>query len=164
MTLLSLDQSFKTTGFSIFEDDKLVHYGSWTISSNKDLGVRLRSFLDALDKTAKKYDVDEVAFEDIQLQMGNVLTYQRLAYAQAMILYWCETNNVPYVILSPSHWRAVIKDNYGVSFGRKRAEQKQKTQEWVGETYGYSPTEDEADSIALGTAAILDKKKASSAF
>lgn len=87
MRLLALDQASRVTGVAIFNDDKLVKYGTFEIKSNQELGKRLTQFLDNLDKLYAAYHFDAVAYEDIQLQMGNVETYKKLAYIQAMIIF-----------------------------------------------------------------------------
>ena len=125
MRLLALDQASRVTGVAIFDDDKLIKYGIFEIKSNQELGKRLTQFLENLDKLYAAYHFDAVAYEDIQLQMGNVETYKKLAYIQAMILFWCEKHEKNLYCLSPSHWRKILKDKYGMSWGRKRVEQKQ---------------------------------------
>lgn len=162
--LLALDQSIRVSGYSIFEEQELVSYGHWSIPSSLPLGQRLHMFLEDLDTLNEKYNIDKIAFEDIQMQRGNVETYKKLCYTQAMIIFWCEKHQVPYIILSPSHWRSVIKQKCGKAFGRKREEQKQAAQEFVKEKYGIEVTEDEADAISLGTAAILEQDKDTCAF
>ena len=162
--LLALDQSIRISGYSIFKEQELVSYGHWSVPSSLPLGQRLHMFLDHLDELNEKYEIDRIAFEDIQMQRGNVETYKKLCYTQAMIIFWCEKHKVQYDILSPSHWRSVIKRKCGKAFGRKREEQKLAAQEFVKEKYNIEATEDEADAISLGTAAILEQDKDTCAF
>ena len=70
MRLLALDQASRVTGVAIFDDDKLVKYGTFEIKSNQELGKRLTQFLENLDKLYAAYHFDAVAYEDIQLQMA----------------------------------------------------------------------------------------------
>ena len=44
-------------------------------------------FLGHLDELNEKYEIDRIAFEDIQMQRGNVETYKKLCYTQAMIIF-----------------------------------------------------------------------------
>lgn len=164
MRLLALDQSLNTTGVAIFDDDKLVKYGTFEIKSNQELGKRLTQFLENLDKLSAAYHFDVVAYEDIQLQMGNVETYKKLAYIQAMILFWCEKNEKKLYCLSPSHWRKVLKEKYGMSWGRKRAEQKQTAIDFIQEHYEKEVDSDTADAICIGCAANIEINKTESAF
>lgn len=164
MRLLALDQASRVTGVAIFDDDKLVKYGIFEIKSNQELGKRLTQFLENLDKLYAAYHFDAVAYEDIQLQMGNVETYKKLAYIQAMILFWCEKHEKNLYCLSPSHWRKVLKDKYGMSWGRKRTEQKQTAIDFIQEHYEKEVDSDTADAICIGCAANIEINKTESAF
>ena len=164
MRLLALDQASRVTGVAIFDDDKLVKYGTFEIKSNQELGKRLTQFLENLDKLYAAYHFDAVAYEDIQLQMGNVETYKKLAYIQAMILFWCEKHEKNLYCLSPSHWRKILKDKYGMSWGKKRAEQKQTAIDFIQEHYKKEVDSDTADAICIGCAANIEINKNESAF
>lgn len=164
MRLLALDQASRVTGVAIFDDDKLVKYGTFEIKSNQELGKRLTQFLENLDKLYAAYHFNAVAYEDIQLQMGNVETYKKLAYIQAMILFWCEKHEKDLYCLSPSHWRKILKDKYGMSWGRKRAEQKQTAIDFIQEHYKKEVDSDTADAICIGCAANIEINKTKSAF
>lgn len=164
MRLLALDQASRVTGVAIFDDDKLVKYGTFEIKSNQELGKRLTQFLENLDKLYAAYHFDVIVYEDIQLQMGNVETYKKLAYVQAMILFWCEKHEKNLYCLSPSHWRKILKDKYGMSWGRKRAEQKQTAINFIQEHYQKEVDSDTADAICIGCAANIEINKTKSAF
>lgn len=164
MRLLALDQASRVTGVAIFDDDKLVKYGIFEIKSNQELGKRLTQFLENLDKLYTAYHFDAIVYEDIQLQMGNVETYKKLAYVQAMILFWCDKHEKNLYCLSPSHWRKVLKDKYGMSWGRKRAEQKQTAIDFIQEHYEKEVDSDTADAICIGCAANIEINKTESAF
>lgn len=164
MRLLALDQASRVTGVAIFDDDKLVKYGIFEIKSNQELGKRLTQFLENLNTLYAAYHFDAVAYEDIQLQMGNVETYKKLAYIQAMILFWCEKHEKNLYCLSPSHWRKVLKDKYGMSWGRKRAEQKQTAIDFIQEHYEKEVDSDTADAICIGCAANIEINRTESAF
>ena len=164
MRLLALDQASRVTGVAIFDDDKLIKYGTFEIKSNQELGKRLTQFLENLDKLYAAYHFDAVAYEDIQLQMGNVETYKKLAYIQAMILFWCEKHEKNLYCLSPSHWRKILKDKYGMSWGRKRVEQKQAAIDFIQEHYKKEVDSDTADAICIGCAANIEINKNESAF
>lgn len=164
MRLLALDQASRVTGVAIFDDYKLVKYGTFEIKSNQELGKRLTQFLENLDKLYAAYHFDAIVYEDIQLQMGNVETYKKLAYVQAMILFWCEKHEKNLYCLSPSHWRKILKDKYGMSWGRKRAEQKQTAIDFIQEHYKKEVDSDTADAICIGCAANIEINKNESAF
>ena len=163
MIYLSLDQAMRTTGWAIFEDDELKKYGSFTIPSHHSIEQRLNEFMRELNNLYREYEFDELFFEDIQNQNNNE-TYKKLAYVQATIIIWCYNNNIKFSILSPSHWRSVLKERCGISFGRKREEQKQKAIEFVQQFFARMVSSDEADAICLGYAGICEQGRTESAF
>jgi len=163
MIYLSLDQAMRTTGWAIFEDDELKKYGSFTIPSHHLIEQRLNEFMRELNNLYREYEFDELFFEDIQNQNNNE-TYKKLAYVQATIIIWCYNNNIKFSVLSPSHWRSVLKERCGISFGRKREEQKQKAIEFVQQFFARMVSSDEADAICLGYAGICEQGRTESAF
>lgn len=163
MIYLSLDQSLRTTGWAIFENKDLKQYGHFTIPSHHPIEQRLNGFMRELNDLYREYEFDELFFEDIQNQNNNE-TYKKLAYVQATIVIWCYNNNIKFHILSPSHWRSVLKERCGISFGRKREEQKQKAIEFVQQFFSRMVSSDEADAICLGYAGICEQGRTESAF
>ncbi len=160
---LALDQASRVTGWAIYDNKNLVTSGHFSIAANKTMQQRLISFVNHLDDLVNKYNVEKIYYEGIQYQ-NNIETYKKLAYIQAMIIYNTTLHNLPILELTPSHWRSLIKDKHGVKFGRTRAEQKQKAQEFVKDHFNVEATEDEADAICLGYAGILEDEKNKSAF
>jgi Asp/Glu/hydantoin racemase len=57
-----------------------------------------------------------------------------------------------------------LSEKHKIKFGRTRAEQKQKAQEFVKEFFNKKVTEDEADAICLGYAGVLEDEQSKSAF
>lgn len=163
MIVLGLDQSLNTTGYSIFDNEKLIKYGSFTIPANKPIEQRLNLFTKELMKLEEEYNFQDIFFEDIQYQ-NNAETHKKLAFVQATIIIWCYSTEHKFTILAPSHWRSILKSKYNISFGRSRKEQKQKARELVKQIYNLEVTEDEADAICLGLCGIQEKKQNESAF
>ena len=160
---LALDQATRTTGWAVYHDGNLVTRGHFSISASLGIQDRLVSFTEYLEKLISKYHIQKIYYESIQYQ-NNIETYKKLAYIQAMILYKAAKYHIPISGLSASHWRKIIKEKHGTSFGRSRAEQKKKAREFVWEHFNQEVTEDEADAICLGYAGILEDRKTKSAF
>ena len=158
---LALDQASRTTGWAIYDNKTLIASGHFSIPANKIIQDRLKSFVIYLNDLIEKYHPEKIYYEGIQYQ-SNIETYKKLAYIQAMIIYF--SGSIPITELGPSHWRSVIKDKHGIKFGRSRAEQKQKAQEFAEQFFNKKVTEDEADAICLGYAGILEDEKTKSAF
>lgn len=164
MKILALDQSLNTTGWAIFDSDELLTYGTFTIPSFKPIEERLHSIWKNINELYAIHEFDFLVFENIQQQHGNVETFKKLAYVQAALLLWCYNSDMKYKILGPSEWRKILSDKYKIKFGRARAEQKENCIKIIESIYKERCSEDEADAIALGTAAIIDMNKVKSAF
>ena len=164
MKLLALDQAARVTGYAIFEDKTLIDYGSFEIKSNQSLGKRLTDFLKEIDSLYKKYNFDAIAYEDIQLQMGNVDTYKKLAYFQAMILFWGDKYDKKLMCLSPSHWRKILKEKYNLQWGRKRVEQKTCAINFIKDEFNIDVNSDTSDAICIGLAANIERHSNEAAF
>lgn len=150
MKILALDQSSRITGWSVFEDGGLLEYGKFDASTvGTDFGKRLTHIQQKISSLIKQHNIEHVVFEEIQLQNtvgNNVVTFKTLAYVQAAIIILLHELNIPYTIVASSSWKSAL----GIK-GRARAEQKRAAQEWVVSTYGVRPTQDECDSICIGS-------------
>lgn len=151
MTLLALDQATIITGWAIFKDGKLTHYGKFT-ANHDDIGDRLHYIRQQITKLIQEYNVDEVVFEDIQLQtnkVNNVDTFKKLAEVFGVVYELCVDLSIPRSSLLASSWKSTL----GIK-GKDRTAQKRAAQQWVVDTYGVKPTQDECDAIAIGAARL----------
>lgn len=150
MKLLALDQSSRVTGWSVFADGALVEYGKFDASTvGTDFGSRLTYIQKKVSALIEQYKIDYVVFEEIQLQNtvgNNVQTFKALAYVQASIIILLHNLNIPYSIVASSSWKSTL----GIK-GRARAEQKRNAQLYVNTVYNIKATQDECDSICIGT-------------
>ena len=79
--LLALDQSSRITGYAIFDGNQLVSYGKFSLDDD-DIGTRLVKFRNKIQSLIEDNQINEVVFEDIQMQsnvMNNVQTFKILA-------------------------------------------------------------------------------------
>lgn len=155
--ILALDQAMQKTGWAVFQGKSLIASGTFSIKPTLPIDQRLTSIMQHLSELYNEYEFSKVVYEDIQLQCGNVTTYQRLAYVQAAILIWCYSNDVRNECLAPSHWRKVLKDNFGVAFGKKREDQKQAAIDFVKQQFKIEVNTDEADGICIGFASQVER-------
>ena len=155
MNLLALDQSSRITGWAVFKDKELVQYGKISLD-HPDVGVRLVSLRKKVNELIDKYEIDEIVLEDIQLQnnvVNNVQTFKVLAEAFGVLYELATSRNIKNSAVLASSW----KSTHGIK-GKTRPDQKRAAQEWVVNTYGVKPTQDECDAIAIG-AHHLKKQK-----
>lgn len=155
MRILALDQSLASSGWAVFEGNRLLAASLFTVTKTAPMDRRLLAIYKHLTELYHTYEFEKVYFEDIQLQAGNALTYKHLAYAQAAIILWCGHMDIPWSMSAPSHWRKVL----GGDFGRKRADQKRHAIELVDTWYHQEVSSDVADAICIGRAALAENKK-----
>lgn len=149
--LLALDQATSTTGFSIWDNDKLITYGHYTFD-DIEIPIRFHKLCDKIEHLCSEYHITTVVIEDIQMQAGNVATFQKLAQVQGAILQTILSLNLNYQIIKPSEWRAechFLKGN-----DKHRENQKKIAQDWVQQQFQIRCTQDEADAICIGYATL----------
>ena len=156
--LLALDQSSTTTGYSVFKNGKPVIISHFTVTG--ELGERLEKIRNKIISLINQYEIDEVVFEDIQLQdmaggkdVG-IKTFKILAEVFGVVHELMNELNMDYTIVPPIVWKATFK-----IAGKGRKVEKKLAQEYVLNTYGINCTEDEADATCIG--AHIIKKQAS---
>ena len=154
--LLALDQSSRITGYAIFVDENLIAHGSINLTE-EDVGQRLVLIRKEVTKLIHKYDINEIAFEDIQMQASvgnNVQTFKILAEVFGVILMLCTELKINYTIVSSNTWKSTLKIK-----GKKRSEQKQDAQRYVLEKYGIKAIQDTVDAICIGAHMIANPGK-----
>lgn len=151
MRLLALDQATVITGWAVFEDEKLIDYGKFKAEHNR-MGDRLYYIRKQIEQLIEKYSINEIVFEDIQLQsnvVNNVDTFKKLAEVFGVVEELCVEHQLPHSTLLASSWKSELSIK-----GKDRAEQKKAAQNWVINAYGIKPTQDTCDAICIGVAHI----------
>lgn len=148
--ILALDQSSRCSGWCVFVNEKLLDWGH--LNTNQDeIGERLVSIRNFIIKKVEEWNIDTIAFEDIQLQTSvgnNVKTFKALANVYGVVLETAVELNKKVVIIPSSTWKSELKIK-----GRTRPDQKRNAQKYVMDTFNIKPTQDEADSICIGVCA-----------
>lgn len=153
MILLALDQSSHTSGYSIFDQDKLIAYDKFSFD-DKDMGLRLTKIRNKIISIIKEYKVEQIVFEDIQQQnnvANNVQTFKVLAQVQGVILQLVNEMHIPYDIILASIWKSKL----GIK-GKTRVEQKKNAQIYISNKYNISVIQDIVDSICIGESYLQD--------
>ena len=147
--LLALDQATHTTGFTILKDGKIFKVSHFDCISS-DLGERLEQLRNNIIQLIEIYNIDEIVFEDIQLQdiNGNretgIKTFKMLAEAFGVVHELVSEKNIQYAIVQPIKWKAYFK-----IAGKGRTQEKKMTQNYILNKYNIKCTEDEADSLCI---------------
>lgn len=146
---LALDQATHTTGYAIFDDDKLIHYGSFTTTGSEDI-ERFAAVKEWVLSIITNWKIDFIAMEGIQYQEGEaqkmgVTVFQTLARLQGILMMVFYEAKIPFEICPTNTWR----HSCGVK-GRSRSNKKRSMQLLVQQWYDVKATEDEADAIGIG--------------
>ena len=156
--VLALDQATHTTGWSIFDGDKLVRYGTFT-TNIKDETARINAIKNWMLSMISNWNPDCVAIEGIQFQEESsgqkmsVTVFQGLARLQGVLMESCFALKVDYIICPTNTWR-----NHCQVKGRYRADKKRSMQLIAKKLYDITVSDDEADAIGIGKyAASLNK-------
>ena len=154
MRVLALDQASRTSGWAVFKDGKLVTFGKFT-ADHSDVGDRLHFIRKQVVNLINTYDIDEVVFEDIQLQgnvANNVQTFKALAEVFGVLYELFVDLKMPRTAVLSTVWKSTL----GIK-GKDRTAQKKAAQAWVENTYGVKPTQDECDAICIGAHYVNNK-------
>ena len=153
--ILAMDQSSRCSGWSIFIDGELKDWGHLTTEQD-DIGDRLVAIRAFMIEKIAEWNIDTIAFEDIQLQSSvgnNVKTFKVLANVYGVVYETAVELNKKVIIIPSVTWKSKLQIK-----GKRRPEQKKNAQLWVQETYNIKATQDECDSICIGTcASSLDR-------
>lgn len=150
--LLALDQASATSGYAIFNDGQLIDYGAFTFKD--ELPIRLVKIKEQVLKLIADYNIDQVAFEDIQLQGQNPYTFKVLAEVFGVITEVLAEHNMPFEIVHSQTWKSTLNIK-----GKKRADQKNAAKQFVLDTYGVKATQDACDAICIGTHILTNNIK-----
>ena len=145
--LLAIDQASVTSGFAVFKDGELVDYGKFTFNDDV-IAERLVKIRAKVLELIEQHDIDEVAFEDIQMQgnvANNVQTFKILSEVFGVISETLQEKKMKYTVVMSGTWKSTL----GIK-GRTRPEQKRNAQEYVLNTYNVKAIQDVCDAICIG--------------
>lgn len=152
--VLALDQATHTTGWSIFDGEELIRYGTFN-TEIKDETARINAIKNWMLSMISNWDPDCVAIEGIQFQdessgqKVSVTVFQGLARLQGVLMEACYAIKVKFIVCPTNTWR----NHCGVK-GRYRADKKRSMQLIAKKEYDISVTDDEADAIGIGRYAV----------
>lgn len=146
--ILALDAATTVSGYSLYEDGKLIAYGTFSATAF-DSTERINSVKCWLKEVCRSTDPDAIGIEQIQYQHNaGVKTFQTLANLQGVLLDFCyeHRDKIQYALVASSTWRSFL----GVNHASQRSVAKQMTQKYVGGVLGIKCSQDEADAICIG--------------
>lgn len=153
MFYLALDLSTKSSGYSVFEDKKLIEYGCITAAST-NVWHRIDKMIVELDKILQQYQFSHIYIEDVYPEdvKENLTVWKTLTYLQGFVLHLLDKYNLKCTFLTASSWRSKC----GIHTGRgiKRESLKANDKAFVKNQFGLDVNDDVADSICIGCAAL----------
>lgn len=157
MIYLGADLSTTSSGISIFDDEKLIHYeclapkiGKKTpnIGQTEDWEVRTYFIAQRLNEIFNEYIVEEAYCEDIPLKDGKP-TIKKLGVVRGAFLSVCSIHNTKINPRQVSDWRQDAGFFDGTQKGMTRDEMKKKAIEEVERLFNIIVNDDVAESALI---------------
>lgn len=148
---LALDQQTKISGYSIFDGNELIKYGTFETNLDDEI-ARDNAIKNWLLSMIQTWQPDFIALEGIQFQdtsggkqiMG-VTVFETLARLQGILMETCFSEGVEFEVCPTNTWRA----HNGVK-GKTRSDKKTSAKLIVKQKYDISVSDDIADGILIG--------------
>ena len=118
--LLSLDASTTSTGWAIFEEDKLIDYGKICPLKSLDWRERIAAISESLIEIIEKYKPNKIVIEDVPLKKGGMKILVQLGACQGMIICLAEKYNIHITYISVGSWRKYVGLFNGTVEGKTR--------------------------------------------
>ena len=150
--LMSIDESSKISGCALFENGELTDYLVIDKRKIKDSSLRLHEMCKEVLETMKLWNPNGIYIEHPQGSGSNVLTVGMLSEIIGVARAYAIEHECDFEEIAPSVWRRLLKFKQGG--GKKRAELKQMSIDYVKERYDITASDDLADAICIGTAVI----------
>lgn len=152
--ILALDAATNLTGYAVYDDKVLVHFGTFKTTSTHAATERINQVKGWLKMVLKEWQPDFVGIENIQLQKYGasasdvqVKTFQTLANLQGVLLDTIFEACIDHELVYSKEWRSYC----GIAGGdQHRDAQKKQAQSKVKVWYDIDCTDDEADAICIG--------------
>ena len=160
--LLSLDASISSTGYAIFDKDKLISYGK-IVTKKKDFkteDLRINFICDEIKELIINYKINDVVCENqfVSVNKSTILLLRKLIGA---IVRTANEFNIEITYYSPAQWRGILGINSGKSTDKKKKAYdyliRKNTIDFEFIPKGVKKNDDIVDAICIGIAYIKDK-------
>lgn len=155
MIILALDLSTKSSGYSVFDDDKLLTWGL-AASTKENVYDRIQVITNKIQQIIKEYKPTKIIAEQPEpaFVKNNINTYRKLTFIHGAICMMLRKYKLEMQLCTASHWRKLV----GIHTGRgiKRAQLKQKDIQITNILYPEVNTknDDVADAVLIGLAYV----------
>jgi Holliday junction resolvasome RuvABC endonuclease subunit len=162
--ILSLDASTTSTGWAVFEENKLIDYGKICPSQSLDWRERISLISKELTNIIEKYKPNKIAIEDVPLKKGGMKILVQLGACQGIVIALAEIYNINVTYITVGSWRKYVGLFNGTVEGKTRDELKKHSVEKANKLYDLdlvwkSPKskfndDDISDAILIGRSII----------
>ena len=123
--ILSLDASTSSTGWAIFEDEKLTKYGVLKPKPALDWSERIKDEFNFLNEIVQVANVDKIVAESPPAKQGMLTVMQKLGAIQGMILSLGAINGISNEFFTPTQWRSRLGNVFdGTRYGSRSSRKK----------------------------------------
>ena len=163
MMILALDLSTRSTGWAIFENQKLIDYGCITATSTNVLN-RINKITKELKEICNKYKPDDIIVEEVLPEdvKHNQTVFKALVYLQASVALLMNEYDKKLNFYVSSEWRKKC----GIRTGRGITRDMVKAADikFVKDNYNIEANDDICDAICIGHAFVNKVEERKSAF
>lgn len=108
--ILGLDMSSKKSGYSLFDSKKLIDYGVWEMSFEKESDWRERILFMAtqLSEYIDSHTITQIYVEDVPPIIENTQTVKVLSALQGCVLTICRLHNIQIEFIPNNRWKNLI--------------------------------------------------------
>ena len=154
---ISLDMSTSSTGWCVWENNKIKEYGCIVADKALPLNKRIHIMWNGIAQVLEKYEeIDKVVAEDPLPRTDhttNEATYRALNWLQGYVGVMIKDSGIKDIVfVQPNSWRSQIGIKTGR--GKKREELKAADIAWVKNQFGVEVNDDIADAIGIGFSSI----------
>lgn len=151
---VSIDPAKGVAAVAVWSEDELLY-----TKIIKPMGGKGRFYF-GREVVDDRYDAWQRAIRDTELVVmekgagGRMNIVNAQGFTRGYIAALCESLSIPHHTVNVSEWRRVIKEAYDISWPQNRERKKAQAVKLVKEHYGLDVTDDEADAVLLGHAAM----------
>lgn len=143
MRILGLDTSTTSTGYAVFDNDKLISYGTIKTPKKLDLLDKIIYIEEQVKQIMKAKKVEFIVIEELAV-MRSASTTRALAGLLYHLLVEFRKREMLVIKVRPGEWRSVS----GIK-GKGRKELKENAIKYVENNYNITVNDDEADAILI---------------
>ena len=164
MTILAIDGSTKSTGWSIFCDGKLIDYGCITANSTDKIKRIQKMGTEIANIINQNPSIEHIVMEEVIPKSGNYdtpknkNTQRALMWLQAATAFIIHEINpkIEFTYVYPSEWRKKCKIKQGA--GIQRETLKDRDIAFVEKNYNLTVNDDIADAICIGHSFFIEEE------